>query len=120
MSWSLGPNFQKLVQPFHLLHERENVLLCTMCGENFIPVIPAETMCANCVVKRKNLCRKQQLQISHRMLLRTRVGLREKGRGVSVPLFPKGEGSVSSSPIVKRRDMVDDQMGNPKEALRYT
>jgi hypothetical protein len=54
------------------------------------------------------------------MLLRTRVGLREKGRGVSVPLFPKGEGSVSSSPIVKRRDMVDDQMGNPKEALRYT
>jgi hypothetical protein len=95
--------------------ERENVLLCTMCGKNLITVVPAETMCGNCVLERKNLC---VSKITTPNL--TSNAPQDKNRAQR-----KGEGGASSSisnssPLVKRRDMVDDQMGNPREALRYT
>jgi hypothetical protein len=69
--------------------DKENVLLCTMCGKTLLQLYRRK-QCVEIVFWREKtcMCWRQQLQISHRMLLRTRIGLREKERGVPVPLFP--------------------------------
>jgi hypothetical protein len=82
---------------------------------DFIPVVPAETMCGNCVSERKNLCVSKT----------TTPNLASKATQDKNRVQRKGEGSASSSvsnssPIFKKRDMVDNQRENPREALRYT
>jgi hypothetical protein len=82
-----------------------------MCGENFIPVVPEEAMCGNCVAERKNLWVSKTTTPSF--------------TSNAPQVYRKGEGSASSvvpnsSPIAKRRDIMDNQKGTPKEALRYT
>jgi hypothetical protein len=60
-----------------------------MCGENFITVVPPETMCGNGVLERKNLC---VLKTTTPNLTsnapQDKNRAQKKERGVPVPLFP--------------------------------
>ena len=95
--------------------ERENVQFCEMCKKNFISVVSGEKMCGNCVVERKSssvLKRKPPSPIVPPP--QEKIGVNRKGEGSASSL------GSDSSPKDKRRDNIGEQLGNRKEALRYT
>jgi hypothetical protein len=81
-----------------------------MCGENFIPVVPEETMCGNCVAERKNLWVSKTTTPS---LTSNAPQVYRKGEGSDSSVVP------NSSPKAKRRDIMDDQKGTPLSSCSW-